>query len=129
MSIPFEYLVQRVWWVNGTTITSTSVDMGIYTFDGRRLYSTTPTAMVGASSVQYATLGTPLLLGPGRYYLAWACNNTTARAYATAIASVTQGRLDGFLQQTSAATLPATATFASYATVAGFPFCGITRLT
>lgn len=119
------YVVRRVWWVNGSTISSTSVDMGIYTEDGTRLYSTTPTAMAGISLPQYVAVATPFTLLPGRYYLAWTCNNTTSRAFALAVATDVGERI-GLLTQSSVATLPDPATFAAYAGQ-GMPYCGVTR--
>ncbi len=124
--IPFEYVVQRVFWINGSVVTTTNVDCGIYTVDGTRLYSTTPTTQVGAISFQAVTLGTPLLLSPGRYYMAWTCDNTTNRANAQAVTAA-NGRQVGLLQQSSVATLPATATFAAYAGQ-GLPTVGMARV-
>ncbi len=125
-AIGFEYTVQRVWWINGSTITTTNVDCGIYTMDGVRLYSTGSTTQTGASATQFVTLGTPLTIGPGRYYMAWTCDNTTARAFAMA-PTVAAARQAGLLQQATALPLPANATFAAMSN-ALMPVCGITRV-
>ena len=37
--LPFPYPVKRVFWVNGSSITSVSMDFGIYSASGTRLYS------------------------------------------------------------------------------------------
>ena len=103
------YIVRRVWWLNGSTNASTSVDMGIYTASGVRIYSTTPTVMGTVAVAQYVSLSAPLLLTPGNYYLAWTCNNTTSRAAGYTF-TADQGQRVGLLQQSSVATLPATAT-------------------
>jgi len=126
VSIPWPYLVARVFWVNGSTITSTSADFGIYTASGAKIYSTGSTAMAGASSIQYVTPGTPFILDAGSYFFAWACNNTTNRAHGLAIATPATAALCGCLSQTSAFALPATATFATFG-APGVVVCGITR--
>jgi hypothetical protein len=75
--LPFPYTVRRMFWLNssGTTLDR---DVGIYTEDGAALYTSGATAASGANAAQYVTLGTPLTLSPGRYYLACAVSNTTA---------------------------------------------------
>jgi hypothetical protein len=123
--IPFAYEVERMFWINGSTITSTSVDAAVYSIDGTLICSTTPTAMVGASTLQYQAPTTVVLLSPGRYYLAWTCNNTTSRANATALATL-EGQVMGIQQQSSVATLPNSMTPVAYAGQ-GVPFVGITR--
>jgi hypothetical protein len=122
--IPFPYLVQRVFWINGSTITTTNVDCGLYSIEGSKLLSSGSIAMVGATTIQYASV-TPILLNPGRYYMAWTCNNTTSRAY---VATVTapHGEMSGLQQQATALPLPAAMTPAVYAGQ-GWPICGITR--
>lgn len=123
--VPWPYPVYRVWWMNGSTITSTNVDCGIYSPGGDLLYSTGSTAASGATSVQYVSVGTPFTLDAGRYYMAWTCSNTTSRGYGVAPTAV-QGALLGCLSQTSALPLPASATFATYG-APGVSLCGITR--
>jgi hypothetical protein len=127
--LPFAYPVNRVFWYNGSTITSTSADFGIYSVDGARLWSLGSTAMSGASAHQYATPSTPFLLPAGAYYFAWACNNTTNRAACSAGPSANAGRLIGLLEQTSAFPLPATMSPVAWTRAFGPPYCGITRTT
>lgn len=126
--LPFPYEVKRVFWVNGSSVTSVSNDFGIYTADGVRLYSTTSTAQSGASVPQYTTPGTSLLLPPGAYYFALSCTSTTANrgGQGNTGVSVVKCRLAGLLQQASVATLPATMTGAAVSN-ACVPLCGITR--
>ncbi len=123
---PYVYPVQRVFWLNGTTTTTTNVDMGIYTADGERIYSTGSTAQGSATTVQYVSVATPFLLYPGSYYLAWTCNNTTARAYGRSPPAA-NGRQVGLLQQASALPLPATMTPVVWNANVGVPFCGFTQ--
>lgn len=128
-SLPFPYPVARIWWINGSTITSTNVDCGIYTADGVRLYNTGSTAMVGASSVQYATAAPSFVLDAANYYFAWTCNNTTSRGYAL-YGSANSGRFAGLLQETTGAFgLPATMTPVAWAQAWAMSCCGVTRTT
>lgn len=125
VSIPWPYLVSRVWWHNGSTVTSSSADFGIYAASGARIYSQGSTAMSGTSVVQYAAVATPFVLDAGQYFFAWACNNTTSRAFGWN-ATAPQGALCGCLSQTTAFALPASATFATYG-AACIPNIGVTR--
>lgn len=124
--VMWPYTVQRVFWVNGSTITSTSADFGIYTAEGTRIYSTGSTAMAGASDLQFVT-PTAFTLSPGAYYFGWSCNNTTNRAYGGAPPALGD-RLGGVLAESSAFPLPATMTPAAVANPL-YPLCGVTRTT
>jgi len=128
--VPYPYPVKRVFWVNGSTITTTNVDFGIYTWDGTRIYNTGSTAMSGASAVQYVTPGTDFILSPARYYFAWTCNGTTSRGYAGGSTSANAPRLAGMLEETTGGFgLPATMTPVAYARSWGPSVCGVTRTT
>lgn len=125
MSIPYPYPVKRVFWVNGSTITTSNVDFGIYTWDGTRIYNTGSTAMSGASAMQYVSAD--FVLQPGRYYFAWTCDNTTSRGYAIA-GSANSGRLSGLLEETTGTFgLPATMNPVAWARAWGPSVCGVTR--
>lgn len=128
-SIPFPYALRRFWLFNGSTITSSSVDIGIYTIGGRRLASTGVIAQSGASAIQYAAPSAgALLLSPGDYYLAVVNNNATGTARMQALAGTAiAGRSLGLLQMAAASPLPATATYAAWAQAFSVPFFGITR--
>ncbi len=125
--LPWPYLVNRVWWMNGSTLTTSNADLGIYTLGGGRIYSTGSTAMSGASAPQYVAPTTPFMLPAGLYLMAWACDNTTSRAYGYVTAGANVMRLGGAFTQTSAFPLPSPATVAAYATIASLPVFGITR--
>jgi hypothetical protein len=122
--LPFPYVVRRVMWQNGSTITTTNVDCGVYTAAGTKLFSSGSTAMVGVSARQYVSVAETLLM-PGAYYLAWTCDGTTNRATANVLAAQ-EGEMLGLQQQSAALPLPAAMTEVAYAG-AGLPFCGITR--
>ena len=128
MMIPFAFPVKRVFWVNGSTITTTNADFGIFDgHDGTKIYSVgSGQAMSGASSVQYVTPGTEFIIGPGIFYFGWSCNGTTSRGYGTTTLTATLMRHCGILQQGTAFPLPATATFAT-ASQALVPLCGVSR--
>lgn len=126
MSIPWSYPVNRVFWANGSTVTSNN-DFGIYTKDGARLYSTGSTTAVGVSQCQFVTPGTPFVLAPGDYYFGLSMEGTvTNRAHGFSTVAAAEGRMVGLLQQLSTFPLPSTATFAAWAST-GVPLCGITR--
>lgn len=130
MLIPCAYPVNRVFWVNGSTNTTTNVDFGIYTAaDGTRIYNTGSTVMGTVSTVQYVTPGTTFVLDAGKYYFAWTCDNTTSRGY-TASGSANSGRMTGMLEETTGSFgLPATMTPVAFARAWGPSICGVTRTT
>lgn len=124
--LPVPFPVQRVFWLNGSTTTGSSVDFGVYTDDGIKVFSTGVTAMLAGPSFQYASVAARLL-DPGSYYFAWACDGTTNRANVTLVPAA-DGELMGLLvQQLGSLALPATMTEAAYAGQ-GLPGCGITRM-
>lgn len=126
-SLPFPYPLKRFFWLNGSTNTTTNVDMGIYTRGGQKLASTGTTVMGTVSILQFAAPTATMILAPGMYYLAWTCDNTTSRANCQAATAV-QGKLIGLVQETTGGFgLPATMTPVTWANAFGSPFCGITR--
>lgn len=130
-SIPWPYLVNRVFWMNGSTITTSNADFGIYTSTGKRIWSLGSTALSGASAIQYATVTSPFLLSPGTYFMAYAGDNTTNRI--SGITGVTAAGLlscTGLNALSSAFPLPAAPALAGYTgIVATIPYMGITRTT
>lgn len=111
-------LVKKVAWMNGTAV-SGNVDVGVYDEVGTRLFSTGSTAQAGTSAKQEVDI-TDIYLTPGLYYLAIACDNTTATFLrSTQIQEV--ARILGCMEQTSAFALPATATFAQMARAGYIP--------
>lgn len=124
VEIPWRFPVRRVFWINGSTV-STNADFGIYTLDGARLYSTGSTVQSGASVWQYVAAN-DLILDPGAYYFALVSSGTTNAFTGTSTVDVLTGRIQGIRQQASALPLPASATFAQWATT-GLPICGISR--
>ncbi len=99
--------------VNGTAV-SGNIDMGIYSVDGRRLTSKGSTAQTGTSTLQRLTFTAPLSLGAGFYFMAFACDNTTATLLRRGL-TAQAARALGMFQMATAFVLPATATFAAVA--------------
>jgi len=129
MWLPWPYQVKRVFWYNGSSVTTVNVDFGIYNADGTRIYSTGSTARSGVSASQFVSPGTEILLLPGRYYFAHSCDSSTVNRGGVAATSGTVGRLalGGILQENlGAVTLPATMTPVTVANVY-IPLCGVTR--
>lgn len=114
LSAPF--LIVKFWWINGTSVAG-NIDAGIYSASGTRLTSIGSTAQSGTSTVQSVALGTPYLLMPDFYYLAWCASSTSATMFMTlGIGGQPDARRVGMYTQTSGFPLPATATFASAST-------------
>lgn len=124
--IPYPYPVNRVFWANGSTITASNAEFGIYTRAGKRIYSTGAVALAGASVPQFVTPATPFVLAPGAYYFAYMCSGTTSRHYGTSTLTANILKSIGVLQQAAANPLPDPAVFATPAN-ALYPFCGVTR--
>lgn len=124
--IAHPFLVRKVFWLNGTTATTDSADVGVYTEAGALLVSGGGTAISGASGTQEVNV-TDTLLRPGRYWCAYAQNGVTA----TPIMSATVAgllRAVGCAQMATAYVLPATFTPAAVAS-ANFPVFGIASRT
>lgn len=127
LMLPFQYPVARVFICNGGTVTK-NFDIGIYTTDGARIFSTGATAQSGASAIQYVTVSPQVVLVPGTYYMAVTMDGTNGTAFASNLITAINMRLAGCLQQGSIGTLPSSATFAAV-TNAFWPLFGLTRTT
>lgn len=124
--IPFRLavpvIVYKMIFGSGVTAGSNNADVGIYDKSGNRLVSSGATAK--GNSVETVCDVTDTFLGPGLYYLAMAADGTGNYAMVTPTGTspvpLQKTRLWGVLQQASAYTLPATATFAA-STLAPIP--------
>jgi hypothetical protein len=125
LSIPFYFPVAKVFWCNGSPANA-NCDVGLYTWDGARIFSLGSTAQGSASIAQFASLATPVLLAPGDYYMALACSGSSTNIFANTAVSAANGRIAGLRQMASALPLPATATFATYAGT-GIPLFGVSK--
>jgi hypothetical protein len=122
--LPFAYPVKRAWWSNGGTANGT-VDLGIFSADGKKLYSTGATTQSGTSAIQYAAVD--WLIQPGEYYLALSLSSGTGTIQRSTNITAVALRLTGILREDSAHPLPATMTPAAMAS-AYVPLFGLTRM-
>ncbi len=115
--IPFELtepiVIANLFVRNGNTA-SGNVDCGIYDVAGTRIVSIGSTVMSGTSTIQAFNI-TDTLIGPGSFYMAFVCDNTTG-AFIAMNPSIESLRTAGVVEQIlGALPLPATATFAQLA--------------
>lgn len=106
------YLVRKVYWANGTAVAG-NVDVGVYSWDGTRLFSAGSTAQAGTTAIQSVDI-TDYLLTPGSYYLALACSSLAATFFRIS-PGTSMVQSWGMANQAAALPLPATATFATAA--------------
>jgi hypothetical protein len=121
--IPFAVGVRttfnRIFAFNGGTV-SGNVDMGIYNYGLQKMFSTGSVAMAGVNSLQVHNLN--FTLGPGRYYMALACSNTTATFMRSTVADFFGFAASETVWGSSSFPLPATFTinqFPNYAPLIG----------
>ncbi len=128
IAYPFEiadyFLVQKVWWMNGTTATTDSADVGVYSESGTTLIVSGGSTGIATANVVQEKDCTDTLLQPGRYWCAYVQGGTTATPIASA-AAIGLLRSMGCAQMAgSGSTLGATFTPAAIAS-AVLPLCGI----
>jgi hypothetical protein len=114
-------LVKRLFSSNGSAV-SGNIDVGIYTENGARITSSGSTAQSGTSTLQFFDI-TDIVLGPGRYYLAVAMDNTTGTLFRVN-PTLLHVIKTGVVKQASAFALPASATLVT-ATASYIPMIGI----
>lgn len=114
--------VVRAWWLNGS-VAGGNIDLGIYrASDYGKVVSTGATARGTTSTINSAAL-TSTLIVPGDYLIALACDSGTANFTSSNLAGGLHGAV-GCLEQSTAYTLPSTATPTGMAT-ACLPMCGV----
>lgn len=121
--IAYPYLAQKMFWNNGATVGTNTIQVGIYDDQGNQLVISTATTTSGANVLQSVSI-TPTLLQRGLYYMAMVMNGATDIVWRT-IPPIPLARAWGVYTQVSAAPLPSPATFAGSAT-AYIPFLGLT---
>jgi hypothetical protein len=126
--LPFAYLVQRIFWWNGSTVTSTSIECAVHGQDGTKLLSSGLIAMGTASASQFQALAAPMTLPKGAYWFSHNIVAATLTSRGNGFAPTsTYARLAGLLQQSGqTGGTPNAATFGSYVGP-GIPLMGITR--
>lgn len=121
------FLVQKVFWVNGTTATTDNADVAVYTEDGAtRLVAAGSTLIATANVVQEVDV-TDTLLAPGRYWCVYNQNGTTATPM-RAIPGISILRACGAAQFAGAVPLGSAFTPAAIAATA-IPLFGIAQRT
>lgn len=112
--VPETVVVTQLGWFNGAAVAG-NLDVGIYDEAGARLVSSGSTAQATTAALQAVDV-TDTTLIRGSYYLALASDTSDATQKLYAVlpeAGIPQSL--GLLQEASAFPLPATATFAKYA--------------
>lgn len=121
------YLVRKVWWMNGTTATTDSADVAVYSEDGAtRIVSGGTTAIATANVIQEKDV-TDTLLMPGRYWCVYNQNGVTATPQGWTPA-LPLARVMGWAQFAGAVPLGTTFTPAAIAATA-LPLFGIANRT
>jgi hypothetical protein len=120
--VPSRVVVVKLWFGSFTTGTG-NVDMGVYDTSGVAVISATNAAK-GTSDNEQVFDVTDTTLGPGYYYVALSSDSGTDTFYRYSIAAPIPAAL-GIMTQTSAYTLPATATMAVGQTLAFVPIMGM----
>jgi hypothetical protein len=125
VTLEHPYEITRMFWVNGGTVSGT-IDIGIYTSSGIRIWSSGVVTQAVINSVQSVSVGaTPIKIMPGLYYFAFSKSNATGTYVRVISGGVAEASLFGVLMQENAHPLPATATFVT--TTATAPIMGITN--
>ncbi len=106
------FTIQQLFWLNGAAV-SGNVDMGVFDRRGTKLVSTGSTLQAGTTSMQSVTLGTPLTLGVGLFFLGMAVDNIAAAIFGVPAGNIGFTVAVGVYQQATAFPLPARATFAT----------------
>jgi len=116
------------WWYNGSVgANQGNVAVGIYDESGNRLATTGAVAAAGNSVIQQATFAASVLLNPGVYYMAYEPSASGVNATTGYSASLPRGKFAGcYTQAVGSHPLPATATFATWASFV-MPMFGIAR--
>ena len=109
ISLPQPVIATKVWWLNGATVGTDSVDVGVYSADGTRIISGGGTVTSGASTTQMVDI-TDTMIPAGAIYLAMSMNGTTDTTFrAQGPTTVFQHKFLPVYHQTTAYVLPATA--------------------
>ena len=108
-------VIVKLFILNGATVNAANnIDLGIYSEDGTRLVSSGSTAQGSANTLQEFDI-TDTLIGPGKFYLAQACDTTAATFWQFPLNAVWHAKAVGIKEQATAFALPASATFATFA--------------
>ena len=113
--IAYPFLCLNLWCQNGAAVAGT-FDIGIYSRSVEKLVSAGSTTQAGTSAPQKVTLGTPLLLPPGTYYMAMSVSTVTTCKYFIALPTLLASlQLGGLAQAATQTPLAQTPTLVSLA--------------
>lgn len=122
------YLLASMYVLFGSITSTKNWDIGFYDKYGTRLWNNGSFAGTSDTFIT-KTLGTPILLSPGTYFMALASSSATSNGVVRrAPARSGMLNLTAIYQQGTAFPLPATATFAAVTNVI-IPVMGIARIT
>lgn len=130
---PFElsdyFLVQKVWWMNGTTVGTDTIDVAVYTEAGgasSRLVAGGGAVAAGANAIQEIDC-TDTLLAPGRYWCVHAQSGVTATTMASGTPgnTVLRGMGVAFMAAASSGGVLGTTWTPGSTAQAYLPLCGI----
>ncbi len=116
-----EEVIRKFYWMNGATV-SGNVDCGLYAPDGTKIVSTGSTAQSGTTAIQIVDT-TDTVVGPGLFYLALACDNTTAAFGMASSFTNPMIQILGCAEVATSFILPATVTLGSTSRTS-IPHCG-----
>lgn len=127
--VGYPITIVKMFWINGTTVGTNHVDVGIYEQDGTRLVSSGSTLTAGASGNPQTVDTTDVTLNPGLYYMAMVMDGGTDSLHMTnAGTNVPIPQAVGIYEQATSFPLPSTATFAT-ASMNVVPALGLTSNT
>jgi hypothetical protein len=124
--LPGPFLLSSFFSNNGSAVVG-NIDIGVYGPDGSLISSKGSTAAAGTNQLQILSLGTPVMLSPGRYYMAMAASSTSIQVIRRNPAVLGLQRM-GVIQAASQVPL---ANLPTWATVANayLPIFGIAQIT
>lgn len=122
------YTAVKMFWINGATVGTNHVDVGVYDSQGNQLVHIGSTLTAGASVIQSVDT-TDITISPGLYYLAMVMDGTTDTVLQGGGGNLVIPLTGGAKIQATAFPLPSPAIYASFATATNIPFFGMTSST
>lgn len=116
-------VVIRKLWLSSSSGATANIDLGVYDAAGTRLVSAGSTAKV-ADTEQVVDV-TDTTIGPGLYYMAVNCSNTTDSIVVSSSNVPFLAGLGVLTEAVGSVTLPATATWAVDQTLTKYPLIGM----
>jgi hypothetical protein len=121
--LPTSTVVRRLFWANGATASTNTVQVGIYNDDLTTFLLGTATLSAGANALQFDNV-TDTAISAGRYWMAVVLNGATATLFRTSNTT----NHGGIYQMSAARPLPATLVPAAAGSAAVMPIFGFTSV-